>query len=359
MRWGALIAAALALAGTAAGADPIRIAAFHTELTRDGPGLLLADVIDREEQVVAVADVISTIAPDVILLAGFDHDFENHALTAFRSLLTDKGQDYSYAFSPRPNAGVPSGVDLDGNGYSDGPEDSQGYGRFTGQGGMAILSKLPLGVPQNHSEFLWADLPNNLAPNGPGGAFPSENARAVQRLSSVGHWIVPVDLGGREIDLMVWHGNTPVFDGPEDLNGRRGADEARFWRMLLDGDLPFDPPRRPVVLAGVSNIDPSDGDGWHDAMQALLDDPRLRDPQPVSAGGTEAANPEHKGNPALDTADFDDPEPGNLRVDYVLPDAGLTLVDSGVFWPLSADPMAKVVATASRHRLVWVDVLLP
>ncbi|MBV7379892.1 endonuclease/exonuclease/phosphatase family protein [Maritimibacter dapengensis] len=359
MRWGALIVVVLALAGTTGRADPIRIATFHTELTRDGPGVLLADILDRDAQVVAVANVIAHIAPDIVHLAGFDHDLESHALGAFTKLLAELGHDYPYAYAPQPNTGVPSGVDLNGDGYDDGPEDAFGYGRFTGQGGMAVLSKRPLGAARSFSGFLWADLPDNLAPEAPGGPFPSAEARAVQRLSSVGHWVVPVDLGGREIDLMVWHGNTPVFDGPEDLNGRRGADEARFWRMFLDGDLPFDPPQRPVVLAGVSNIDPSDGDGWHDAMQALLDDPRLRDPQPVSAGGTEASNPEHKGNPALDTADFDDPEPGNLRVDYVLPDAGLTLVDSGVFWPLSADPMAKVVATASRHRLVWVDVLLP
>ncbi len=346
------------LAGAAHG-DPIRFASYHTELTRKGPGLLLADILDRDPQVVAVADVIAATEPDVLLIAGFDHDHDNHALTAFRALLSEKGQEFPFAYAPRPNTGVPSGIDLDGDGYDDGPRDAFGYGDFTGQGGMALISALPLGEARNFSGFLWQDLPANIAPTTTEGPFPSAEAAQARRLSSVGHWAVPIDIGGREVELLAWHGSTPVFDGPEDLNGRRGADEARFWRMLLDGDLPFDKPNRPVVLAGVANIDPVDGDGRHPAIQTLLDDPRLTDPKPSSAGGTDALNPEHEGNPALDTADFDDPEPGNLRVDYVLPDAGLKVTDAGVYWPTPDDPMAQVVAMASRHRLVWVDVLLP
>ena len=46
-------------------------------------------------------------------------------------------------------------------------------------------------------------------------------------------------------------------------------------------------------------------------------------------------------------------------MDYVLPDAGLRVIDSGVIWPATGEPMAETVATASRHRLVWVDIDLP
>jgi hypothetical protein len=48
-----------------------------------------------------------------------------------------------------------------------------------------------------------------------------------------------------------------------------------------------------------------------------------------------------------------------LRVDYVLPSAGLAVVASGVIWPAAGDPMRAAVEAASRHRLVWVDVALP
>jgi hypothetical protein len=33
----------------------------------------------------------------------------------------------------------------------------------------------------------------------------------------------------------------------------------------------------------------------------------------------------------------------------------MKIMDSGVFWPLSSDPLFPLVA-ASDHRLVWIDV---
>ena len=73
-------------------------------------------------------------------------------------------------------------------------------------------------------------------------------------------------------------------------------------------------------------------------------------------------NLEHEGDPAFDTADFAEP-PGNLRVDYVLPSKGLRILDGGVFWPTTDDPLFSLVGTfpfpSSDHRLVWVDVGVP
>lgn len=91
---------------------------------------------------------------------------------------------------------------------------------------------------------------------------------------------------------------------------------------------------------------------------------------PDSEGAVEAsevqggANEAHMGDPAHDTADFNDnPEPGNLRVDYVLPSRSLPVRDAGVFWPTSDDPHFDLVGTfpfpTSDHRLVWTDVRLP
>ena len=60
---------------------------------------------------------------------------------------------------------------------------------------------------------------------------------------------------------------------------------------------------------------------------------RCQDPAARSAYGLRAVNPDHSGDPALGTADWSDSVPGNLRVDYVLPSAGLTIVGSGVVWP--------------------------
>ena len=59
--------------------------------------------------------------------------------------------------------------------------------------------------------------------------------------------------------------------------------------------------------------------------------------------------------PRFDTADFSDTSPGNLRVDYVLPSADLTVCASGVVWPTEETGPAM----SSDHRLVWIDVALP
>ena len=73
-----------------------------------------------------------------------------------------------------------------------------------------------------------------------------------------------------------------------------------------------------------------------------------------------AANAGQAGPAALDTADWRDEDgPGNLRTDYVLPSRDLAVTASGVFWPAPGDPLAEAAATASAHRLVWVDLALP
>ena len=68
---------------------------------------------------------------------------------------------------------------------------------------------------------------------------------AVQRLATTGFWDVPVETPSGQLHLLAWHATPPVFDGPEDRNGRRNHDEAAFWRLLLEGALPMPPRIRP------------------------------------------------------------------------------------------------------------------
>ena len=320
---------------------------------------MLADILKGDEQVTGVAEVIASAAPDVLVLAGFDYDLEGHALAAFGQALGDAGVVYPHRFTARPNSGMPTGLDMDGNGKLGEARDSQGYGAFTGASGLAVLSRFPLGEVRDFSAFLWADLPGAIPPMVDGAPFPSAKAHAAQRLSSVAHWDVPVAAPGGPVHLLTFSATTPVFDGPEDLNGRRNHDEIVFWQRYLDGDLPVAPPDDPVVIIGNANLDPVDGEGRHEAIQALLDHPRLQDPEPASPGARLASNPEHKGNAALDTVDWPDPRPGNLRVDYLLADSRLKVVGAGVVWPAPEDPLAKTVVAASRHRLIWIDIALP
>lgn len=350
-----------ALLALPASADTLRIATYNAGLARKGPGLLLRDILTgTDPQAEAAAAVVAATHPDILVLTGIDYDYGLKALGAFAArILAAGGPDYAHRFAFRPNTGMATGLDLDGDSLLGGPGDAQGFGEFAGQGGMAILSRFPVETEkaQDYSAFLWRDLPGNLI----AGAGLSDETAAIQRLSTTGHWAVPVKLpGGEELTLLAWLASPPVFDGPEDRNGRRNHDEAAFWSRLLDGSLPFAPPAGPFILAGDANLDPVDGDGRPEALTALLADPRLTDARPASAGGATVKDAGQKGDPALDTADWPDTmqdDPGNLRVDYVLPSADLTVAASGVYWPAAGQPGAEVAAAASPHRLVWVDVV--
>ncbi len=343
-------AALIAALGLPAQADPLRIATYGPDLSRDGPGLLLRDLTrtgkQADPQIAAVVQVIAETRPDILLLTDFDWDYDGRALSAFADLLAGAGLDYPHRFAARPNAGMATGLDLDGDGRLGGAADAQGFGEFTGQGGMAILSRHPIGPVTDHSAFLWRDLPGQIMPE-----LPPETANAL-RLSSSAHWDAKILVAGQPLHLLAMAATPPVFDGPEDMNGRRNHDELAFWLTHL--------PDAPFVLAGNLNLDPIDGDGRPEALARMLE--HVTDPQPRSAGGAAAqggVNDAQKGDPALDTGDWpDDKPPGNLRADYVLPKKGLKVLDAGVFWP-EGGPLAKAALAASAHRLVWVDLDWP
>lgn len=300
----------------------------------------------------AAIGVIVALDADVLLVTGIDHDAGLAALTELRAALARAGADYPHAFARAPNTGVATGIDIDGDGRRAGPRDAQGWGRFAGAGGMAILSRLPVdgAGAVDHSAFLWRDLPGHLSPDPPGSPLA-----AVQRLSTTAHWQVPLRLpDGRSLTLLAWAATPPVFDGPEDRNGRRNHDEAAFWRLLLEGALPAPPPAPPFVLLGDAQLDPVDSNGRAEAMLALLDHPALTDPMPRGSHGRSA--PGQAGDPALDTVLYDF---GGLRVAYVLPSADLAVAGAGVLWPVAGDALAPILAAASRHRPVWVEVVIP
>ncbi|MSU90444.1 endonuclease/exonuclease/phosphatase family protein [Rhodobacteraceae bacterium 2CG4] len=378
MRWApALVAAAVLVAGPA-WAETLRIATYNAALSRSGPGVLLKELRKGDAQIDAVATVIRRVRPDVLLVNEFDYDGGAAALRAFRDLLATgpDGIDYPHLFAAPSNTGLPSGLDLDGDGAATGPGDAFGYGNYPGQYAMAVLSRHPIDADgtRTFQALRWADLPGATLPRTEGGEpFPSAEAQAAMRLSSKSHWDVAVETPAGPLRLFASHPTPPVFDGPEDLNGLRNRDEIGFWLAYLDGWAPTDDQGRqasrtdaPFVLLGDLNADPFDGDGRRAAVRALLDHPAVQDSAPRSAGGVAAAadqagpNRRHAGPAALDTADWrEDRGPGNLRVDYVLPAASLAVEDAGVFWPAPGEADHDAAAAASDHRLVWVDVVLP
>ncbi len=381
-----------AMGESSAAAATVRFATFNVSMFREAAGQLRDDLTDPQmTQARLAAAVLQDLRPDVVLLNEFDWDGDGEAIRLFRQNFLAIGRDghqpldYPYAYVPLTNTGVHSGFDLDLDGtVSSRPGsrayggDAFGFGQFPGQYGFAILSRYPIDTALIRTFRLlrWKDMPGALIPVD----WYSPEALAVLRLSSKNHVDVPVRVGERVVHVLASHPTPPTFDGPEDRNGARNADEIRFWSLYLEqpdaawlvddsgraGGLPAD---SSFVIMGDLNSDPVDGDSRHGAIRELLANPRLQDsPVPRSSGGVEQArlqagvNTSQTGNPALDTADFDDRNAGNLRLDYVLPSVDLPIEKSGVFWPESSEASFALVGTypfpLSDHRLVWADVRL-
>ena len=309
---------------------------------------MLRDILKGDDpQVLAVLETLAHVDADVLVLGGIDWDADGAGLAALNAHL-----GYPHSITARPNRGLASGFDIDGDGRLDEAEDRVGFADFTGQEGLVVLSRRPVTLVADLGSTPWGDVPNALGP-------PDDRLAALP-VSTTAHWQLAID-ATPPLTLLAWHATPPVFDGPEDRNGRRNHDEAVLWLPLIDDRT------GPLVLAGFANLDTVDGDGRPDALRALLDHPDLIDLKPGSDGALTASreqggvNARHQGDPRLDTADWPDEGngPGNLRVDYLLPSRDLRVTGSGVLWPAPDDPLHAAVVTASRHRIVWLDLDLP
>ncbi|MDX2231990.1 MAG: phytase [Leptolyngbyaceae cyanobacterium bins.349] len=394
---------------------PVRFAQFNASLNRNSAGQLVTDLsTPGNAQARAVAEIIQRTNADVLLINEFDY-VESDPLLPVRLLqenylsISQNGAapvEYPYVYIAPSNTGIATGFDLNNNGvavttpetpgYGD---DSFGFGQFPGQFGMLLLSKYPIDTEnvRTFQNFRWQDMPGNLLTNDPTvdnpatavnenlSGFYSPEEQAILRLSSKSHWDVPIQLpNGETVHALVSHPTPPVFDGPEDRNGKRNFDEIRFWSDYItpgqgdyiyddDGNLGGLVPGSSFVIMGDQNADPNDGDSYQEAVLQLLQNPNINtNSVPASPGGPQqaalqgGANRTHGSNPAFDTADFADTTPGNLRADYVLPSVDLDIANSGIFWPLNTDPAFPLVGTftpslpggfpSSDHRLVYVDV---
>ena len=364
-----------------AGAESVRFATFNASMNRSAEGELAAALASgKDRQIAKIAAIIRFVDPDVILINEFDYGAGNDRAFVANYL----GGAWPFSFIAPSNTGLATGLDLDGDGVVgkeastfERARDSHGFGTFEGQYGMVVLSKREIDVEgvRTFRTFRWKDVPEARLPLRPDGApFYADEALEVLRLSSKSHWDVPVHLGGAVVHVLASHPTPPVFDGPEDRNGARNADEIRFWADYVSGAgyIRDDaggrgglPDGAQFVIAGDLNADPMDGDSVLGAARQLTEHPLVNaSVTPASEGGAAAAaaqggaNAGQRGDPRFDTADFGDRAPGNLRVDYALPSMGLEIAGAGVFWPAEGEPGAELI-DASDHRLVWVDVLLP
>ncbi|OZG71547.1 endonuclease [Hahella sp. CCB-MM4] len=375
----------------------VRFATFNASLNRNSGGELISDLSDSgNAQAQAVAEIIQRARPDVLLINEFDYDQDGEAARLFQQNYLSLSQhgaepvEYPYVYLAPSNTGIPSGFDLNNDGIVgesgfDLANDAFGFGTFAGQYGMVVYSRYPIlkWHVRTFQNFLWKDMPGAMLPDNPETPEPhdwfSPQELGVVRLSSKSHWDIPLLVAGRIVHILASHPTPPVFDGPEDRNGTRNHDEIRFWADYIQGGYKSRyirddrgyrgglPRHSRFVILGDMNADAFDGDATNNPVALLLNHPLINVHRtPTSLGSVEAAfiqgeaNEWQLGNRAQDTADFFDGNPGNLRVDYVLPSANMTISDSAVFWPDTKSELYRLTgdggSVSSDHRLVWVDV---
>jgi hypothetical protein len=179
-----------------------------------------------------------------------------------------------------------------------------------------------------------------------GESWYSEEELKAFRLSSKSHWDVPIEIDGEVVHFLAAHPTPPVFDGPEDRNGKRNYDEIRLFADYIsddrkDSDYIYDDGgnyggiesgkkgkgrgKAKFVIAGDYNADPFES-GFNGAATQFTKNPLINNSViPSSMGGAEQSlrqgdnNLEHCGPAIYDTADFGEAQfggPGNIRVDY-------------------------------------------
>ncbi len=338
--------------------------------------------VGQEEQLIAAAEIILEINPDILVINEIDHDIDalgrgeelSLNLQRFKDAYL-KSDDYKYFYIAPCNTGFLAAKDFDNNGMvatsedrgsRDHGGDCYGYGAYPGQYSMAILSKIPLDTEnaRTFQNFLWKDLPDNLIPR----EWYSEDEIEIFRLSSKSHWDVPFSIDGKVIHLLVSHPTPPGFDGDENRNGRRNFDEIKMWVHYINGDsvLVDDLGIRgglsqntSFIILGDLNAGPT-GDtlaSGQKSIDLLLKHPKIQDRADllVSAG---ALNGKQAGPPLFMENRTSGRGKWGRRIDHILPSIDLHPIAGGVYWPdKEIDKSGNARAQkASDHRLIWLDI---
>ncbi|WP_439100420.1 endonuclease/exonuclease/phosphatase family protein [Congregibacter sp.] len=383
--WGAL----LMPAGAYSEARVLRIATFNVSMeggnyvgkgvTPSGHELPGALSNSEHPQIKNIAEIIQRIRPDLLLLNEFDyHADPEQGVKPFierylqQSRADVEAIDYPYYYQGPVNTGVDSGMDLDRDGDASGTgNDAFGYGLYPGQYGMLLLSRYPIDFESIRSFqlFKWKDMPDNLMRDmrtEDKELWYPESVQKALRLSSKSHWDVPIRINGQVLHVLASHPTPPVFDGPEDRNGRRNHDEIRFWVDYIEGgeqaayiyddrDQPGGLNNDRFVILGDLNASMEEGDARREGITALLGHDKVRRGLLPTSDGGRANNADSRFSPTH-TASW------GMRADYVIPSKeGWRVIDAGVFWPAPDDPLRRLVKNrraSSDHRLVWMDLEL-
>jgi hypothetical protein len=392
-------------ADSALGPSAVRVAQFNI---RD---LRLDEIRDADSpRMREIIEIVQRLDADILLVNELEYD-GSRTLAGRVTRPPRSGAELARRFAedlglddagPRPirydvfqapsNTGIHSGLDLNRDGIVTTEPGSRaygndclGFGEFPGHYAMALFVREGFTIDHDAARtfmtFRWIDLPSALLPPGDGEFVPEDRLwhtpamLDILPLSSKSHWDVPVRTpAGDVIRILASHPTPPVFDGPEDRNGRRNHDEIRFWAEYIDGAAFIVDDRgrsggmprfASFVIAGDLNADPLRGDSRNNPVQRFILDHPL-----VDGRFTPLSTFAPPGEPAEATATW------GKRVDYVQPSADLGVLRGGVYRDhreapghpappapptspapptASANPPAE--AFPSDHFPVWVEII--
>jgi hypothetical protein len=373
----------------------LRVAEFEVGAIRTRE-LLTADT----PRLKRIAEVIQRVRPNVLLLSGIAYDTaggpdvkevqppgQNGQRFADAYLAVSQGEGLAplrfKSFSAPVNSGMASGMDLDHSGSvvttfplpgaaAAGAEaysgDCWGPGAYPGEHGMALLVDERLTIQTDKARtfrrFPWEYVPSGAMPPAPGAAkddgstsWYTANEKGLVRLSSVGHWDVPVALpDGSVLHLLCSRPIPPgpKADGAPTFASRRNHDEIRFWADYVD-DEPY--------LVDDSGVGGGLASG---ALFVVMGNLGVA-PRPDSKAGDDVIGSAlfgaHRVNSAVTpTSETTLPglDPiattfGNLRADYLLPSREIGIAAAGIW---RAAPAGTDRSFPSEHFPVYMDLVV-
>ena len=267
---------------------------------------------------------------------------------------------------PRPDErGEPSGFDLDDDGLHHRPHDAFGWGRFPGNGAMALLSaaSVDAAAARTFRGLLCPALPVPGSPRARTGA-PGPTGGGRRRSGSppgptgTAPSCRPAAACTSSPPIRLRRSSTARAPQPPAQSRRDGLLERLPRRNGLARLPAAAPPARPRLRwRSSARPDPVDAPAIPHASPAArqprgCSDPRPRVPARAARAAARRRRPRRPPRPRHRPLARRRRGPGNLRVDYVLPARGSPLPRRRL---RPAPALAAEAAAASAHRLVSVD----
>lgn len=303
---------------------------------------------DLDPQAQAVARMLQRARPDVAMLFGFDWDSDARGARRFQERylgIPQQGEprlEHPHRLALPVNRGEPSGLDLDGDGRVGGPGDAWSWGRYPGQGGMLLLSRLPFAEPIRTFRTVPSDWPARTPTEG---AVVAADHGMAPRLSETSIWDVPIETPAGTLRVLA-SDTLPLAEAPA---ARASIERGRAQSAFLDAHA------RGVIGAAVADDQGRRlaSSGWPDVLVAGRGiggpDPSAVALDRSSEGGD---RPEHA-------------EPETLRGLEATKGLGFRLYGGWVVCargemvePVNAGdgPQSDVNPATSPARLLWMDL---